>query len=112
MVSEPDPAIPQQKSIQKSTDPVQLLNKASEVLQCDLGKIKDCAGISESDKLNRDILLYWLWQEGKYTILQIGELFGLTHSSVNRRVTIIREKVALEQNFLRQIETIKSQIKP
>jgi putative transposase len=67
MVSEPDPAIPQQKSIQKSTDPVQFLNKASEVLQCDLGKIKDCARISESDKLNRDILLYWLWQEGKYT---------------------------------------------
>ena len=102
MVSEPDPAIPQQRSIQKSTDPVQFLNKASEVLQCDLGKIKDCARISESDKLNRDILLYGLWQEGKYTNLQIGELFGLTHSSVSRRVTIIRKKVALEQNFLRQ----------
>ena len=43
---------------------------------------------------------------------QIGELFGLTHSSVSRRVTIIRKKVTLEQNFLRQIETIKSQIKP
>jgi hypothetical protein len=92
MVSEPDPAIPQQRSIQKSTDPVQFLNKASEVLQCDLGKLKDCARISESDKLNRDILLYWLWQEGKYTNLQIGELFGLTHSSVSRRVTIIRGK--------------------
>ena len=82
------------------------------VLQCDLEKIKDCARISESDKLNRDILLYWLWQESNYTNLQIGELFGLTHSSVSRRVTIIRKKVALEQNFLRQIETIKSQIKP
>ncbi len=62
--------------------------------------------------LNRDILLYWLWQEGKYTNLQIGELFGLTHSSVSRRVTIIRKKITLEQNFQSQIESIKSQIKP
>ena len=112
IVSEPDPAIPQQRSIQKSTDPVQFLNKASKVLQCDLERMKNCARISESEKLNRDILLYWLWQEGKYTNLQIGELFGLTHSSVSRRVTIIRKKIGLEQNFQCQIEAIKSQIKP
>lgn len=110
--SEPDPAIPQQKSVQKSTDPVQFLYKASKALQCDLERMKNCARISESDKLNRDILLYWLWQEGQYTNLQIGELFDLTHSSVSRRVTIIRKKMALEQNFQSQIEAIKSQIKP
>ncbi|CAB1085461.1 hypothetical protein D1AOALGA4SA_12948 [Olavius algarvensis Delta 1 endosymbiont] len=28
-------------------------------------RIKNCAMISQSDKLNRDILLYWLWQDGK-----------------------------------------------
>ena len=112
IVSEPDPAIPQQRSIQKSTDPARFINKASKVLQCDLEKIKDCARISESDKLNRDILLYWLWREGKYTNLQIGNLFGLTHSSVSRRVAIIRKKMALEQDFQRRVETIKSQIKP
>jgi chromosomal replication initiation ATPase DnaA len=47
-----------------------------------------------------------------YTNLQIGNLFGLTHSSVSRRVTIIREKMALEQNFQSHVEAIKSQIKP
>jgi chromosomal replication initiation ATPase DnaA len=52
------------------------------------------------------------WQEGKYTNLQIGELFGLKHSSVSRRVTIIRKKMALEKNFQSQMEAIKSQIKP
>ncbi len=111
-VSEPDPAITQQKSILKSSDPVQFLEKASKVLQCDLERIKNCARISESDKLNRDILLYWLWQEGKYTNVQIGDLFGLTYSSVSRRVTIIRKRMQLEQDFQSQVETIKSQIKP
>ena len=112
MVNEPDPAIPQQKSIQKSTDPVHFLDKASKVLKCDLKRITNCARISESDKLNRDILLYWLWQEGKYTNFQIGDLFGLTHSAVSRRVAIIRKKIAQEQNFEKQINAIKSQTKP
>jgi hypothetical protein len=112
IVSTPDPAIPQQKSIIKDTDPVQLLKKASKVLQCDLERIKKSSRVSETDKLNRDILLYCLWQEGKYTNLQIGDLFGLTHSSVSRRVTIIRKKMALEKSFERQVKTIKSQIKP
>ncbi|CAB1074900.1 hypothetical protein D1AOALGA4SA_2720 [Olavius algarvensis Delta 1 endosymbiont] len=46
------------------------------------------------------------------TDLQIGDLFGLTLSSVSRRVTIIRKRMVLEQNLQRQIETFKSQIKP
>ncbi len=111
-MTEPNPAIPQQRSILKSTDPVKFLKKASKVLQCDLERMKNSARVSDSDKLNRDILLYWLWQDGKYTNLQIGDLFGLTHSSVSRRVAIIRKKMALEQNFERQIKAIKSQIKP
>ena len=111
IVSEPDPAIPQQKSILKSTDPVQFLAKASKVLQCGLERIKNCARISESDKLNRDILLFLLWQEGKYTNIQIGTLLGLTHSAVSRRVAITRKKIELEQSLNKRIITIKSQIK-
>jgi hypothetical protein len=69
ILSEPDPAIPQQMSILKSTDPKQFLKNASKVLQCDLERIKNSARDSESDKLNRDILLYLLWQQGQYTNL-------------------------------------------
>jgi len=112
MVAEPDPAIPQQKSILKSTDPARFLQKASRLLQCDLQRIKNCPRIRESDKLNRDILLYWLWQEGQFTNLQIGDFFGLTHSAVSRRVAIIRKKITQEQNLEKQIKALKSQIKP
>ena len=112
MVNEPDPAIPQQKSIKKDSDPADLLRKASKLLKCDLETIRNSPRVSESEKLNRDILLYLLWQEGKYTNIQIGNLLGLAHSAVCRRVTIIRKKMALEQNFQSQIEAIKSQIKP
>ena len=92
IVGEPDPAIPQQKSIIKDSDPVEFLSKASKILKCDLERIKNSPRVGESDKLNRDLLLYLLWQEGKYTNIQIGVLMGLTHSAVSRRVTIIRLK--------------------
>jgi hypothetical protein len=49
--------------------------------------------------LNRDILFYRLWQEGKHTNLQIGDLFGLTHASVSQMVTIIRKKWRWNQIF-------------
>jgi len=112
MVSEPDPAIPQQKSIIKDSDPVNVLIKASKILQCDLGRIKNSPRVKEADKLNRDILLYLLWQEGKYTNIQIGTLLGLTHSAVSRRVAITRKKMEQEQDFNERLKAIKSQIKP
>jgi len=109
---DPDPALPQQNSIIKDTDPVQLLSSASNLLQCDLEKVKNSPRVCEADKSKRDILLYLLWQEGKYTNLQIGALLGLTHSSVSRRVAIIRKKIAKDQRFENQISIIKEQIKP
>ncbi len=98
MVNEPDPAIPQQKSLKKDSDPEDLLSKASKLLQCDLEKLRNSPRVSEADKLKRDTLLYLLWQEGKYTNNQIGNLLGLTHSAVSRRVTIIRKKMAEGKN--------------
>mgnify|MGYP002067532718 CR=1 FL=1 len=112
MVSEPDPAIPQQKSIIKDSDPVTFSSKASKLLQFDLESIKNSPRVSQSDKTKRDILLYLLWQEGKYTNKQIGAIMGLTQSAVSRRISITKKKMALEQDFERWVKTIKSQIKP
>jgi hypothetical protein len=112
MVEEPDSAIPQQKSIMKDRDPVQLLQRAARVLKCDPERFKKSPRIGESDKLNRDILLYLLWQEGNYSNSKIGDLFGLTHSSVSRRVAIIREKMLYDKAIVKQVLEIKSLIKP
>ena len=95
---EPDPAIPQQRSIKKDSDPAALLSKASKVMHCDLEKIKSCPRVSEFDKTKRDILLYLLWQEGSFTNIQIGDFLGLTHSAVSRRVAITRKKWRWNQN--------------
>ena len=40
-----------------------------------------------ADKLNRDLLIYLLWQLGQLTNQQIGEKFGLSYSAVSQRVS-------------------------
>jgi hypothetical protein len=35
---------------------------------------------------------------------------GLSHSAVSRRIAITRKKMALEQDFEKQVKAIKSQI--
>ena len=57
---DPDTALPQQKSIEKDVDPVQLLSSASKLLQCDLERVKNFPRVIEADKANRKILLYLL----------------------------------------------------
>ncbi|MBW2644326.1 MAG: hypothetical protein JRC89_13445 [Deltaproteobacteria bacterium] len=50
-----------------------------------------------------DLMLYLLWHSGLYTNQQIGELFGLSYSSVSRRAALthkrIREDVNLKKKF-------------
>ena len=48
---------------------------------------------------------------GSYTDNQIGAIVGLIDSAVSRRTGITRKK-ALEGDFARQVEAIKSLIKP
>ena len=78
-----------------------LLRSASNLLQGDVERVKNSHRVCEADKSKRDILLYLLWQEGKYTNFQIGALLGLTHSSVSRRVAIMRKRIAREQGLKR-----------
>jgi REP element-mobilizing transposase RayT len=109
---EPDPAIPQQRSLLKDQDPRQLLTRAAQILQCDLGQLKSAPRVTEGDQTNRDMLLYLLWQEGKNTNREIGLLLGLTHSSVSRRIAIMRERLERDRKLRRKFVELKSQIKP
>ena len=41
-----------------------------------------------SDKTSRDFLIYLVWQTGRFKNGEIGKQFGLTYSSMTRRVDI------------------------
>ncbi|MCP4371602.1 MAG: addiction module toxin RelE [Deltaproteobacteria bacterium] len=103
--------IPQQAKLLKITNPEVLLKKAARTLGCNPTDFKISLRISEQDKDNRDLLIYLLWETGLFKNQEIGNLFGLTYSSISHRSAIIRERIAKDNKFKRQFKQLKSQIK-
>lgn len=56
------------------------------------------------------MLIYLLWETGLYRNQEIGDLFGLTYSSISRRANITRSRMPNDSKFKEQFEHLKSQI--
>jgi len=57
------------------------------------------------------LLIYLLWQTGRFSNAEIGEQFGLTYSSVTRRVDVLKNRLENEDELKGWYEALKSQIK-
>ncbi len=95
----PDVEIPQKRKVLRDTDPEKVLKIAAKVLKCDTDVFLRSVRISDSDKLNRDILIYVLWSTGWYNNQEIGNLFGLGYSSISRRVTIVKSMISKDDKI-------------
>ncbi len=80
--------IPVLKNIVNNTDLGEAVKTASEILKLDLHRLRSSRRIAKSDMIRRDMLLFHLWQSGRFSNSEIGSQFGLTISSVSRRVGI------------------------
>ena len=103
--------IPQQRMVARSLAPEVLLSKGAEILNCNIEAFRRASRISTSQKEDRDLLIYLLWEEGKYKNYEIGDLLGLGYSSVSRRASLFRSKVEKDQRLKKKYEQIKSLIK-
>lgn len=108
---EPHQEIPQQRMILKNHDRATLLFKGAEILKCDIEVFRQASRIKDSQKEDRDLLIYLLWEQGQYNNSEIGDPFGLGYSSVSRRVSIVKSKLEKDQELRRKYEKIKSLIK-
>jgi len=107
----PDVEIPQKRHVLRDTNPRTILEKAARVLKCNTNDFLQSSRIGDSDKLNRDLLIYLLWSTGWYNNQEIGNLFGLGYSSISRRVTIMKSKISKGNEIHKRLEEIKSLIK-
>ncbi len=108
---EPNRDIPAQKQLLNDRKPAELLRSAAEILECDLRRLKQGRRITNPDKTNRDLLIYLLWQTGRFSNSEIGERFGLTYSSVTRRVDALKNRLERDEELKSRYEELKSQIK-
>jgi putative transposase len=107
----PDVEIPQKRQVLRDSNPEKILKKAADILKCDTDDFLKSSRISDSDKLNRDILIYILWSTGWYNNQEIGNLFGLGYSSISRRVAIMKSRISEDGKINKRIAKIKSLIK-
>jgi chromosomal replication initiation ATPase DnaA len=109
--SAPHQEIPQQKQLDKNLDPETVFLKAAQALKCNPEHFRKSKRVSKADTVNRDLLIYLLWQLGQLTNQQIGDKFGLTYSAVSQRVSIFRALLIKNQALRKKFNQIKSQIK-
>ena len=103
--------IPQQRRLSKSIDPIQILNKAAQILDCNLNEYKRMPRILKADRANRDLLVLLLWKTGVLTNSEIGNLFGMTYSSVSHIVKTVRSRMLKNRSLKRKFDQIYSQYK-
>jgi hypothetical protein len=107
----PHQEILQQKQLDKNLDPETLLFKAAEALKCDPEHFRKSKRISKADKLNRDLLIYLLWQLGQLTNQQIGENFSLSYSAVSQRVSNFKGLLIKNKALRNKFNQVKLLIK-
>ncbi len=56
-------------------------------------------------------MIYILWQTGRFTDQEIAKLFGLTYSSVSRRVGIVRKQLREDKLVKDKIDHANALIK-
>ena len=56
-------------------------------------------------------MLYLLWHSGLYTNQQIGELFGLSYSSISRGAALTRKRIREDVNLKKKVQQLSDLIK-
>ena len=103
--------IPQQRDLSKSIDPIARLNEAARLLDCDLNRFKRMPRISKADRDNRDLLVLSIWKTGVLTNVEIGNVFGMTYSSVSRIVKSIKLRMKRDHGLKERLNQVYSLIK-
>ena len=88
-----------------------IVDQTSESLSCDIEKYREARRLHGTDKENRDLLLYFLWQRGGYTNVEIGELFGVTYTAVSHIVKKVKAQLKTDRIFRQKYEKYNSQTK-
>jgi len=88
-----------------------VLERASEILQCDFALFRQEQRLHGYDKDCKDLLVYWFWQRGAYTNEEIGNIFGVSYSAVSHSVKKVKPRISEESELFRKYKLLNSQIK-
>jgi hypothetical protein len=111
LLKEKDAELPQHNRMFRDIDPQRVLQRASEALHIDLDGECKSRRISRNESENRDLLIYLLWESGRFVNRQIGSYLGISYSNVSRRITEIRGRLDQDKGLRTKYQILKAQIK-
>jgi hypothetical protein len=79
--------------VAKDVDVEMALSQAAKLLGCDVEEFRSGGRVSPQRSLERDLLLYLVWQMGVLTDIQPGVMFGLGYSAVSRRAVYMGSRL-------------------
>jgi len=103
--------LPQHNSMLGEFQAEAILLRAAQILNFDLGSIDRPKRMTPEQREKRDFMIYLLWETGRFTNQKIGELFGLTYSTISRRVSDFGIRLTKGKRFQERYQQLKSQIK-
>jgi len=107
----PHKDFPQQRQLARNFNSEAFISGIAKALQVDLDRYIHLKRLRGIDKLNRDLMVYLLWNTGRLTNAQIGNLFGMSFSAVSHSVKSCKEKLDQDKNLRQQFEQLNSQFK-
>jgi len=107
----PHDEIPGQKQLADRIDPLIILRKAADIINCDLSRLMRSGRLSGAEKDQRDVLIYLIWSTGRLTNAKIGALFGVTYSSVSHSVKAAKTKLKKDTKLRAKFDAMNSQFK-
>lgn len=107
--SDPEIEIPLQRKLLKDVDPNEMADQIARIAGSDIDYFKKTEKISSSRRLERDQILFVLWQTGLFTNQQIADVFNLSFSMVSHAVHGFRKKISEHSDLKRKTDTLITQ---
>ncbi|MBI5187158.1 MAG: transposase [Nitrospinae bacterium] len=103
----PDKDVPQKRRVLRHPNPEAVVKKAASALKWDMKFIMDAGRrATGGDKDKRDLLIFLLWDTGFYGNKEIGDIFGLSYSSVSKSAAMIKERISKDRKMKQNYQKI------
>lgn len=111
LLQEKDAELPQHNRMYRDFDPKKIIVIASKAMQIDLELLRKSKRISKALKDQRDLLIYLVWESGRFSNQEIGLQLGISYSNVSRRIMGIRKKLDKDRGLKEEYKKISALIK-
>ena len=111
LLEQKDVELPQHNRMYRDVDPERILGIAAKAMRIDLGDLRNSKRIPKILRDQRDILIYLLWESGRFANQEIGSLLGIGYSNVSRRIKEIRKRFESDRKLCDEYKKVSALIK-